>query len=193
METYINVGKFRELLEELNLLQNKIDTIAKYYHADGFDASDVYIIGNTYDDDMIIRVKENSSILSYASKDYYESDEWEYAVDIISYDEYEWLLARPSRYFPESGPDVPEKHNHYIYLLKDNLSFALMTMSGDVADDYITLLDYSDISEVNVYAADFLLNSVLSGFDMDKFYQIPVKSSDHATINDVFDFLKKEK
>jgi len=68
-----------------------------------------------------------------------------------------------------------------------------MTMCGDIADDYITLLDYSDISEVNVYTADFLLNSVLSGFNMDKFYQIPVKNADNVTINDVFDFLKKEK
>ena len=36
-----------------------------------------------------------------------------------------------------------------------------------------------------MYIADFLLNSVSSGFNMDKFYQIPVKNSDHATINDV--------
>jgi len=189
METYINVGNFIELTEESSpsLLQNKIDVIAEYYGEDVIDADDAFMI-DTQGVDMVIRV---SNKLSYASKDYYESDEWEPTVDVISYDE--WLSTRPSRCVSESGPEAQEKHNHYIYLLKDNLSFALMTMSGNIADDYITLLDYSDISEVNVYTADFLLNSVSSGINMDKFYQIPVKSSDHATINDVFDFLKKEK
>lgn len=191
METYINVGKFHRLGEELNPLQNKIDMIAKYYRADSFDASYVYIIGERYNDDMVVRVPNKLPYLQYSTKDFYESDEWEPTVNIISYDE--WLSKLPSRYLLESGSDAPEKQNHYIYLLKDNLSFALMTMSGDIADDYITLLDYSDISEVNVYTADFLLNSVLSGFNMDKFYQIPVKNADNVTINDVFDFLKKEK
>lgn len=188
METYINVGKFHRLGEELNLLQNKIDMIAKYYRADSFDASYVYTIGERYNDDMVVRVPNKLPYLQYSTKDFYESDEWEPTVNVISYDE--WLSTRPSRYFPEADS---EKHNHYIYLLKDNLSFALMTMSGNIADDYITLLDYSDINEVNVYTADFLLNSVLSGFNMDKFYQIPVKNADNVTINDVFDFLKKEK
>ena len=191
METYINVGKFHRLGEELNLLQNKIDMIAKYYRADSFDASYIYTIGERYNDDMVVRVPNKLPYLQYSTKDFYESDEWEPTVNIISYDE--WLSKLPSRYLLESGSDAPEKQNHYIYLLKDNLSFALMTMSGDIADDYITLLDYSDISEVNVYTADFLLNSVLSGFNMDKFYQIPVKNADNVTINDVFDFLKKEK
>jgi hypothetical protein len=186
METYINVGNFIKLTKESSpsLLQNKIDAIAEYYDIRNFNADNAFMVYEQ-DVDMVIRV---SNKLSYASKDYYESDEWEQAVDIISYDE--WLSTRPSRESPESDS---KKHNHYIYLLKDNLSFALMTMSGDIADDYITLLDYSDISEVNVYTADYLLNSVPSGFNMDEFYQIPVKNSDHATINDVFDFLKKEK
>lgn len=105
----------------------------------------------------------------------------------------EWSSTLPPRYFPECVSDVPEKDKHYIYLLKDNLSFALMTMSGNAVDDYITLLDYSDIGEVNVYTGYLLSNSVLSGFDMDKFYKIPVKNAEHATLNDVFDFLKKEK
>lgn len=190
METYINVGNHNVSGGELNLLQDRIDTIAKYYHANSFSVSNIFTIGEKYDD-MVIRVKGDYGILSFSSKDYYEGDEWEPTVDVISYDE--WLSTRPSRCVSESGPEAQEKRNHYIYLLKDNLSFALMTMSGDVADDYITLLDYSDISEVNVYAADFLLNSVSSGFNMDKFYQIPVKDADHATINDVWDFLKKEK
>jgi len=181
MEIYINVGKFHRLDEELNLLQNKIDTIAKYYHANSFDASHVYTIGERYNDDMVIRVKENFDILSYATKDYYESDEWEPTVNIISYDK--WLLDSPD----------PEKGKHYIYLLKDNLSFALMTMSSNAVDDYITFLDYSDIGEVSVYTGYSLSNSVLSEFDMDKFYRIPVKNADHATLNDVWDFLKKEK
>jgi len=192
MDTYINVGNFVELTEEhrLSQLQNKIDIIAEYYHVENFDANDVYMIGNQ-DVDMVIRVSNELSHLKYDSKELYESDEWEPTINIISYDE--WLSKLPSRYLLESGPDSSEKQNHYIYLLKDNLSFALMTMSGNITDDYITLLDYSDIKEVNVYTADFLLNSVSSGINMDKFYQIPVKNSDNATINDIFDFLKKEK
>lgn len=189
METYINVGNFIKLTKESSpsLLQNKIDAIAEYYDIRNFNADNAFMVYEQ-DVDMVIRV---SNKLSYASKDYYESNEWEPTVNVISYDE--WLLTRPCRESPESPESDSKKHNHYIYLLKDNLSFALMTMSGDIADDYITLLDYSDISEVSVYTADFLLNSVLSGFDMDKFYQIPVQNADLATINDVWDFLKKEK
>lgn len=189
METYINVGNFIELTEESSLssLQNKIDAIAEYYDVRNFNADDAFMV-HEQDVDMVIRVSNELSRLQYASKDYYESNEWRQTVNIILYDE--WLHTRSSQDLPESKP---EKNNHYIYLLKDNLSFALMTMSGDVLDDYITLLDYSDIGEVNTYTASSFLNLVSSAFDMDKFYQIPVKNSDYATINDVFDFLKKEK
>jgi len=191
MDIYINVGNFIKFPTKSNwgLLQNKVDAIAKYYQVENFivDSADMPI---KRDIDMVVRVS-NKSHLQYAPKDYYESNEWGTTINIILYDE--WLSTLPSRYLLESGPDDSKKHNHYIYLLKDNLSFALMTMSGDIADDYITLLDYSDINEVNVYTADFLLNSVSSGINMDKFYQIPVQNADHATINDVFDFLKKEK
>lgn len=192
MDTYINIGNFIKFPTESNWtrLQSKVDAIAKYYDMENFDVEGAYMpVGQ--DVDMVVRVSDKLPRLQYASKVFYESEGWEYTVNIIPYDE--WLSTRPPRYFPESGPDTSEKQNHYIYLLKDNLSFALMTMCGDVADDYITLMDYSDIKEVNVYTADFLLNSILSGFDMDKFYQIPVKDPENATINDVFDFLKKEK
>lgn len=187
METYINVGNYYRLGEKV--IKSRIDTIANFYSADNnIDVDQMTTYG---DDDTIIRLFSEINYLAYASKDFYESDEWGPKIDIISYDE--WSSTRPSRYFPEADSDVPEKDKHYIYLLKDNLSFALMTMSGNIADDYITLLDYSDINEVNVYTADFLLNSVSSGINMDKFYQIPVKNPDYPTINDVFDFLKKEK
>ena len=187
METYINIGNHNRLGEEE--IQSRIDTIADFYNSDNYiNVDQMTTFG---DDDTVIRVYSEFNYLAYASKEFYESNEWESTIDIILYDE--WLSTLPSRYLLESSTDEQEKHNHYIYLLKDNLSFALMTMSGDIADDYITLLDYSDINEVNVYTADFLLNSVSSGINMDKFYQIPVKNSDHATINDVFDFLKKEK
>lgn len=191
MDTYINVGNFIKFPAESNWsrLQSKVDTIAKYYGMGNFDVEGAYVPVEQ-DVDMVVRVSDKLPSLQYSSKVFYESDGWEYTVNIIPYDE--WLSARAPRYLPDV-PDVPEKDKHYIYLLKDDLSFALMTMSGDIVDDYITLLDYSDISEVNVYTADFLLNSVPSGFNMDKFYQIPVKNADHATINDVFDFLKKEK
>lgn len=187
METYINVGTFVEFTKDLNLSQQKIDVIADYYHADRFNPQNI-LEDDERNSDMIIRVNGNFGHLSYASKDYFESDKWGRQVDIIPYDEWLYTAQSQSQWRPEL-----KKQNHYIYLLKDNLSFALMTMSGDVADDYITLLDYSDISEVNVYTADFLLNSVSSGFNMDKFYQIPVNNPDNPTINDVFDFLKKEK
>jgi len=182
METYINIGNYNRLGEKV--IQSRIDSIANFYSSDNYIGVDQMIVYG--DDDTIIRVYSKFNYLEYASKEFYESNKWGLTINIISYDE--WLCKKPTKDTPEQ-----EKHNHYIYLLKDNLSFALMTMSGDIADDYITLLDYSDISEVNVYTADFLLNSVSSGINMDKFYQIPVKSSDHATINDVFDFLKKEK
>lgn len=186
MEIYINVGNFIEMRENLGLLQQKIDAIAKYYNKDSFDASNAYMTGKK-NVDMIVRVSDSLGGLNYASRDYYESDEWNQTVHTIAYDA--WLNTLPAQELPYS-----EKEPHYyIYLLKDDLSFALMTMCGDVGGDYITLMDYSDISDVNVYTADYLLNSVLSGFDMDKFYQIPVKDSENATINDVFDFLKKEK
>ena len=188
METYINVGNFIELTEDSSpiVLQNKIDTIAKYYGVKGFDTVDAYMVGNQ-DVDIVIRVSSELSYLEYSSKDFYESSAWKPAVNIISYNE--WLHTRPSQ---DSSESEKEPH-HYIYLLKSNLSFALMTMSGDVSYDYITLLDYSDIGEVNTYTASSFLNLVSSAFDMDKFHQIPVKNSDRATINDVFDFLKKEK
>jgi len=182
METYINIGNFNRLGEKV--IQSRIDSIANFYSAGNYIGVDQMIAYG--DDDTVIRLSSNFNYLTYASKEFYESNEWEPTIDIISYDE--WLCKKPTKDTLEL-----EKHNYYIYLLKDNLSFALMTMSGDITDDYITLLDYSDINEVNVYTADFLLNSVPSGFNMDKFNQIPVKSSDHATINDVFDFLKKEK
>jgi len=187
MDTFINIGNYNRLSEKV--IQSRINTIADFYHSDNYiNVDQMTTFG---DDDTVIRVYSEFNYLEYASKEFYESNKWSLTINIISYDE--WLSTLPSRYLLKSGPDGPEKHNHYIYLLKDNLSFALMTMSGDIADDYITLLDYSDISEVSVYTADFLLNSVLSGFDMDKFYQIPVKNADHATINDVWEFLKKEK
>lgn len=187
METYINIGNHNRLGEEE--IQSRIDTIADFYHSDNYiNVDQMTTFG---DDDTVIRVYSEFNYLEYASKEFYESNKWDLTINIISYDE--WLSTLLSRYFPECGPENQEKHNHYIYLLKDNLSFALMTMCGDVADDYITLMDYSDINEVNVYTADFLLNSALSGFDMDKFYQIPVNDPERATINDVFDFLKKEK
>jgi len=187
MDTFINIGNYNRLSEKV--IQSRINTIADFYHSDNYiNVDQMTTFG---DDDTVIRVYSEFNYLEYASKEFYESNKWDLTINIISYDE--WLSKLPSRYLLESGSDTSEKHNHYIYLLKDNLSFALMTMSGDIADDYITLLDYSDISEVSVYTADFLLNSVSSGFNMDKFYQIPVKNSDHATINDVFDFLKKEK
>lgn len=192
MDTYINIGNFIKFPAESNWsrLQSKVDTIAKYYGMGNFDVEGAYVPVEQ-DGDMVVRVSDKLPHLQYASKVFYESDGWEYTINIIPYDE--WLSTRPSRYFPESTPDTPGKQNHYIYLLKDNLSFALMTMSGDIVDDYITLMDYTDIKEVNVYTADFLLNSVPSGFNMDKFYQIPVKNADHPTINDIWDFLKKEK
>jgi len=188
MDTFINIGNYNRLGEKV--IQSRIDTIADFYHSDNYINVD-QMTTYGYDNDTVIRLSSEANCLVYASKEFYESNEWEAAVNIISYDV--WLSKLPSRYLLESGLEGPEKHNHYIYLLKDNLSFALMTMSGDIADDYITLLDYSDISEVNVYIAEFLLNSVSSGFNMDKFYQIPVKNADYPTINDVFDFLKKEK
>lgn len=191
METYINIGNFVELRKNLDLFQQKIDAIAEYYDVKNFEAYSTYM-ANKQDVDMVIRVVGGFNFLSYASKDYYESDEWEQTVDIISYDK--WLsVTRPKNYADSDSDSNYEKHNHYIYLLKDDLSFALMTMSGDVSDDYITLLDYSDISDVNVYTAEFLLDKVPSGFNMDKFHQIPVKNSNQATINDVWNFLKGEK
>lgn len=182
METYINIGNYNRLGEKV--IQSRIDSIANFYSSDNYIGVDQMIVYG--DDDTIIRVYSKFNYLEYASKEFYESNKWGLTINIISYDE--WLCKKPTKDTPEL-----KKHNHYIYLLKDNLSFALMTLSGNIADDYITLLDYSDISEVNVYTADFLLNSILSGFNMDKFYQIPVKNPDNATINDVFDFLKKEK
>jgi len=185
MDPFINIGNYNRLGEKV--IQSRIDSIANFYSSDNYIGVDQDQMTTFGDDDTVIRVYSEFNYLEYASKEFYESNEWETpTIDIISYDE--WLCKKPTKDTLEL-----EKQNHYIYLLKDNLSFALMTMSGDIADDYITLLDYSDINEVNVYTADFLLNSVPSGFNMDKFYQIPVKNSDHATINDVFDFLKKEK
>lgn len=188
METYINIGNFVELRENLGLFQQKIDAIAKYYDKKTFDASKAHL-ARRENSDIIIRVSEHLSGLNYSSRNYYESNEWGQAVHTIAYDA--WLNTLPAQYSSESEKE--KEPRYYIYLLKDNLSFALETMSGDVADDYITLLDYSDIGEVNTYTASSFLNSVSSAFNMDKFYQIPVKDSENATINDVFDFLKKEK
>lgn len=186
METYINIGNYNRLGEKV--IQSRIETIANFYNADNYIVDQMISYG---DDDTVIRLSSNFNYLAYVSKEFYESNEWDSTINIISYDE--WLSTCPSQDLPESTPDAPEKDKHYIYILKDNLAFALMTMSGNAVDDYITLLDYSDIGEVNVYTAGSLLSSVLSAFDMNNFYQIPVKNSDHATINDVFDFLKKEK
>lgn len=187
MDTFINISNYNRLGEKV--IQSRIDTIADFYHSDNYiNVDQMTTFG---DDDTVIRVYSEFNYLEYASKEFYKSNKWGLTINIISYDE--WLSTLPSRYLLESGSDTSEKQNNYIYLLKDNLSFALMTMSGNIADDYITLLDYSDISEVSVYTGYFLSNSVLSGFDMDKFYKIPVKNAEHATLNDVWDFLKKEK
>ena len=189
METYINIGNYAKL--DTKVLQSRINRIAEFYNADNYIDSENLVLANYENKDIVIRVPSKFKYLSYATKDFYESNEWESAVNIISYND--WLFARLSKDLPDSDSEKEKEPRHYIYLLKDNLSFALETMSGDVADDYITLLDYSDIGEVNTYTASSFLNSVSSAFNMDKFYQIPVKNSDQATINDVFDFLKKEK
>lgn len=197
MNTYINVGNYDEL--GYTKIQSRFDKIKEYYeliaHIDtSVFGEDVYYKG----EDIVFRIsgKFNSYFLSYSTKSYYESSNWPKSVNVITYEE--WLNNTPQNTVAEEDDTedkkyTPKENSHYIYLLKDNMSFALETMCGYVVDDYITLLDYSDIGEVNVYTADYLLNSVSSAFDMDKFYQIPVKNPDRATINDVFDFLKKEK
>lgn len=193
MDTYINVGNYDEL--GYTKIQSRFYQIKEYYGLIAY--VDTSVFGEDVDykgEDIVFRIsgKFNNYFLSYSTKSYYESSNWPKSVNVITYEE--WLNNTPQNTtIEEDEKDTPKDNSHYIYLLKDNLSFALMTMCGDVADDYITLMDYTDIKEVNVYTADFLLNSVPSGFNMDKFYQIPVKNPDNATINDVFDFLKKEK
>lgn len=81
----------------------------------------------------------------------------------------------------------------YIYILKEDTHFALMTMSGDFSvEDYVTLLDYDNIRDINIYF-DSDAEKYLYPFDMSKFYKIPVKNSDGPSIQDLLDFIQKEK
>ena len=81
----------------------------------------------------------------------------------------------------------------YIYILKEDTHFALMTMSGDFnVEDYVTLLDYDNIHDINMYF-DSDVEKYLYPFDMSKFYKIPVKNSDGPSIQDLLDFMQKEK
>lgn len=81
----------------------------------------------------------------------------------------------------------------YIYILKEDTHFALMTMSGDFnVEDYVTLLDYDSIRDINIYF-DSDMEKYLYPFDMSKFYKIPVKNSDGPSIQDLLDFIQKEK
>ena len=80
----------------------------------------------------------------------------------------------------------------YVYILKKDTRFALMTMGGNYTEDYITLLDYENIQDINVYF-DSDADKYLRPFDMTKFHKIPVKNSDGSSIQDLLDFIQKEK